>query len=133
VKLEREVAQLDQLERREVLEERVRRDGRRDRVAGIAEELEEKRVRLARRRRDHDVAGIASEVLRDCVARNGKAERLGLVRCARRPRHRLGELIERVVEPRARRIRIRQIEQRAAVLCARDGESVLRCAPVRAA
>ena len=97
MKLEREVVQLDQLQRGEMFEQRIRRRRGEHRIAGIAEEFEEKRIRLAGRRGDDDVARVARELARDRLARGRDPERLRIVRRARGAGHDLGELIERIV------------------------------------
>ena len=132
VKLEREVVQLDQLQRGEMFEQRIRRLRRQHRIAGIAEQLEEKRIRLARRRGDDDVVRIARQLARDRLARGRDAERLRIVRRARGAGHDLRELIERIAQSRLRRIRVRQIEQRAAIRVAREREPVDGSVPLRA-
>src|SRR5437660_6980842 len=47
VKLEREVVEVDQLERGEMFEQWIRRFRRQHRIARIAEQFEKKRIRLA--------------------------------------------------------------------------------------
>jgi len=70
VRVERKAGGAHALERRQVLEERVGRRGHEHRVAGIAEELEQEAVRLARRRGDDDPFGIDLDPARGVLARH---------------------------------------------------------------
>ena len=95
MKLHRERAQLHELQRREMLEQRIRRRGGEHRVAGIGEQLEEKRIRLARRRGEEQIVGIATQLARERLARGAQSARIGIVRSARAARERLRELVVR--------------------------------------
>jgi len=131
VKLHRERPLLDQLELREMFEQRVRRRRGDDVVSGIGEELEEKRIRLAGRRRDQELAGIAAEMRRQRLARAPQTARIRVVFRVCGARERLADLVERVGDACARRIRFRQV-QRVRMACARDREPVRRRVPLRA-
>ena len=105
-----------------------------DRIAGIAEQLEEIRIRLAGRRGDDDVVGIAPSSSRHRFARRRDAERIGLVRRARGAGHDLRAAHRADSRCRRRRIGFGEIEQRRRDRLRRaQREPVDRRVPVRAA
>jgi hypothetical protein len=59
-----------EIEPRQVIEERVARARHEDFVAGVAEQLEEQRIGVARARREHDVLGRDGDALPQVIARD---------------------------------------------------------------
>ena len=115
VVLERVRPDVDQLEPREVLEQRVARHRHQHLVAGVAEELEEERVGLARagredhaRRVDRSAGGV--DPLGDRLAGARQAERMRVVAQPRRPAER-GQRLGRIREADPGRVRFRQIDE----------------------
>jgi len=135
VKLQRKRVQLDELEHGQVFEQRICRRGRQDRVAGIAQQLEQKRICLTGRGCDHDVRRIAIQLACDRFSCADDAQGLRVVRLTSGARHRVAELVERIGQRDPRRIRNRQIEQPLAAsksLFARERQGVDGSAPVGA-
>ena len=126
MKLERERPHSDHLERAQMFEQRVRRDRGDDLVARIAQQLEEERIGLARRRCQNYVAA-------EGLARRGKSERVRCVGSARGAGENFRQLIERVVDSRSRRIRFGEIEELADAALPCKGEAIGGRVPVCAA
>ena len=108
------------VQRGQVLEERVARRRHEHLVAGIAEQFEQDRVRLARAGGQHDAVArhahaAAAEVPHDRVARRRHAERLGRVGEAGWARQRL-EQADGIVDAHARRVRLGQVVELDAVV-----------------
>ena len=107
----------DRLEPREVIEQRIARARHEHLVAGIAQELEEKPVRLARARGQHDASRIDRRSMRGQLARHGLArrretERRRLVDERSGEREGRQDRVAIVGDRGARRVRRGQIERR---------------------
>jgi hypothetical protein len=110
VKFEREGLEVDELQRGQVLEERIRGRGGEYRLAGIREELEEEGVCLARGGGQDQVVDITAEVPGHRFARAAETARIGIVSAARTARECVAECVERIFDPGPCRIRLRQVE-----------------------
>src|SRR6267142_5834964 len=107
-----------------MLEQRIRRRRGQNRVTRIGEQLEQKRVGLARRGRDRDVLGLALKLLGQRLTRAGEAQRVRLVGGSYRAGHDPGELFDRVVESGASGIRFSQVQHAGSTSLTREREAV---------
>ena len=107
-----------EIETRQVIEQRIARPRHEHLVAGVGQQLEQQRVRLARARGQHDALGRrrrrpgARSRRRRPARASSDAERLRRRSAAPRAIGERREQIGRIVEARARRIRLGEIDER---------------------